>query len=109
MRRALLDLVANGPILAREFSDRAHALGLEGKELGRAKLAAEIETFKGPDGRWYCRHVPGYEFKSAAQELGIDSGVLRSLAFQRMSAVAAAQDHPIGHGVPRQKPEKKGK
>lgn len=103
MTEELLGLVADGPILARGFSDRAHELGLEGRELGRAKLAAEIETYKGPDGRWYCRHTPGYEFKTAAQELGVDRGVARAVAFGRMSAVAADQKHPIGHGEPREK------
>jgi DNA-binding MarR family transcriptional regulator len=54
------ELLAVLPCTARDFSDHGRALGLEGPELGKRKLALQIETFKGEDGRWHCRHVPGY-------------------------------------------------
>jgi hypothetical protein len=54
------ELLAVLPCTARAFSDHGRALGLEGPELGKRKLALQIETFKGEDGRWHCRHVPGY-------------------------------------------------
>lgn len=52
----LLKLVDDGPISAREFSQRAHKLGISGPELGKLKLELGIETFRGPDGHWRCRH-----------------------------------------------------
>jgi hypothetical protein len=54
---ALLALV---PCSARHFSDEGSRLIADPKLLGATKLALGIETYKGEDGRWYCRHVPGY-------------------------------------------------
>lgn len=54
---ALLALV---PCTARAFSDEGSKLIADPKLLGATKLRLGIETHKGSDGRWYCRHVPGY-------------------------------------------------
>jgi hypothetical protein len=54
---ALLALV---PCTARAFSDEGAKLIADPKLLGATKLRLGIETHKGSDGRWYCRHVPGY-------------------------------------------------
>jgi hypothetical protein len=54
---ALLALV---PCSARHFSDEGCKLIADPKLLGATKLSLGIETYKGEDGRWYCRHVPGY-------------------------------------------------
>jgi hypothetical protein len=87
---ALLALV---PCSAQEFSFKGRKLIADPQELGRAKLRLGIETFKGGDGRWYCRHVDGYAGpeRSAREEAGLEGD-----DFARMAARAGKSGLPIG-------------
>jgi hypothetical protein len=87
---ALLALV---PCTAQEFSAQGRKLIADSQELGRAKLRLGIETFKGGDGRWYCRHVEGYAGpeRSAREEAGLEGD-----DFAHMAARAGKSGLPIG-------------
>ena len=54
------ELLACLPCPAHEFSRIGHTLGLYGRVLGARKLALGIETYKGEDGKWWCRYTEGY-------------------------------------------------
>src|SRR4051794_2521388 len=87
---ALLALV---PCTAHEFSVKGRLLVADPLALGRAKLRLGIETYKGGDGRWYCRHVEGYSGPqtSAREDLGLEGD-----DFARMAARAGKGGLPIG-------------
>jgi hypothetical protein len=86
-------LLALVPCSAYEFSTKGRKLIADPQELGRAKLRLGIETFKGGDGRWYCRHVDGYAGpeRSAREEAGLGND-----DFARMAARAGKSGLPIG-------------